>query len=85
MATGNARRFQELGIVGPLARELAAQITASSGNKFRLIELTMQGQAAAVVAAAVVSHTLSAAQIATMSAAGITGPVITEFKAQIAS
>lgn len=41
MATGNAKRFIELGVAVPLAIELAKQITAGVGVRRRLIELGM--------------------------------------------
>lgn len=82
MATGNARRFQEFGIPGVLAKELAAQITASAGNFQRLRELGMPGRASKIMAASVVSHTVNKGQLVE---AGVIPAVVTEFAAQIAS
>lgn len=83
MATGNRKRFIELGLTPPLATELAAQITASTGNARRLRELGVaSGKAAAIIAASVASHTVNLRQL---SETGIVGPVAREFAVQIAS
>lgn len=83
MATGNAKRFIELGMAPPLATELAAQITASAGNVRRLREVGIaSGKAASIMAASVVSHTVN---LNALTQTGIIPAVAKEFATQIAS
>lgn len=57
----NKRRLCELGMTPPLAAELAAQITAGTGNKRRLAELGMIG--ANYVAGAIAPKNATAAKL----------------------
>ena len=85
MATGNAKKFGELGVPIPLAIEFAKQITASTGNKRRLIELGVNPIQATGLIVSVVSHTMSKAQKNALAETGMTPRVITEFARQIAT
>lgn len=83
MATGNKKRFIELGLAPPLATELAAQITASTGNVRRLREVGMaSGKAASIIAASVASHTVNRTRLCET---GVPTEVVREFATQIAS
>jgi len=60
----DARRLAEVGFAPPLAKELAAQINAHSGNRRRLTELGMVGLLAGFVAALINGVGSAAALIA---------------------
>lgn len=82
MATGNAVKFGEFGVPIPLAKELARQITASTGTFEKLRELGVPAAASKIMAASVVSHTVSNKALVE---AGIVPPLVREFARQIAT
>ena len=85
MATGNAKKFVEIGVAPRLARELATQITASVGNARRLRELGMIPTQAAIVVPLITSHSMTTILRNRLAETGMPGRVIREFAAQIAS
>lgn len=82
MATGNAKRFVELGLAPTLSIELAKQITASTGDARRLKELGMVPGLATIVVPAIAAHTVNVMKLSEM---GWPSRVVREFRAQITS
>lgn len=82
MATGNAKRFTELGLAPTLSVELAKQITASIGDARRLKELGVTPGLAALVVPAIASHTVNVMKLSEM---GWPSRVSREFIRQITS
>lgn len=82
MATGNAKRFVELGLAPALSIELAKQITASAGDARRLKELGMVPGLAALVVPSIVSRSVN---VMKLSELGMPARLVREFVAQIGS
>lgn len=82
MATGNAKRFVELGVTPELSACLAAQITAGVGNSRALGELGVMPRASRLIATAVATKLIDVYQL---TRAGIVPAVANEFAFQIGS
>lgn len=76
----NARRLAELGMVPPLAAEVARQINLSIGNARRLMELSMTGPAAKALAGQINART---GNTKALIEAGLPSALAAEITAQI--
>ncbi len=82
MATGNAKRFIELGIPADVATSLANQITSGAPSVRRLQEMGWTFPSCSLMAAAITATTVDRNKLA---ASGVPAPIVREFAAQIAS
>lgn len=82
MATGNAKRFTEIGVSPRLAVEYAKQITAGVGNVRRLVELGEVPGAAKLIAQVISGGAVGNNRLAEL---GVIPRVIRELKAQVGS
>jgi Fe2+ transport system protein FeoA len=82
MATGNAKRFVELGLAPALSIELAKQITANAGDGRRLRELGITPGLSALIVPAIAAHTVNLMKLSEM---GWPARVSREFNTQITS
>lgn len=85
MATGNAKRFAELGTAVPAAKELARQITAGAASVPKLIESGWAPPLAVQMAASITALTVTTVRRNALANLGMPGPMIRELGTQVAS